>query len=165
MSQISAPTLKAFMGKLQEDLSLQHSWYVNGRHYSLTLEAWLRRMDSHRREIMPIMQVGLLPATCLVLIQSLSCLPHDMSQLAMTHLRSLPLQGSTVLLCNVVNDSLFHFCLMYKVLSMWQETYGMDSALKWWVYWRLFYLACSELFNYAHGNEWGVGHYLFAKRA
>lgn len=42
-----------------------------------------------------------------------------------------------------------------------QETYGANQGLKWWVYWRLFYLACSELFRYKGGNEWGVGHYLF----
>lgn len=30
-------------------------------------------------------------------------------------------------------------------------------------YWRLFYLACSELFNYRGGEEWGVGHYVFTK--
>ncbi len=31
--------------------------------------------------------------------------------------------------------------------------------------WRMFYIACSELFNDAGGDEWGVGHYLFAKKA
>ena len=45
-----------------------------------------------------------------------------------------------------------------------QEAYGKHQALKWWVYWRLFYLACSELFNYSKGQEWGVGHYLFMKK-
>jgi cyclopropane-fatty-acyl-phospholipid synthase len=45
-----------------------------------------------------------------------------------------------------------------------QATYGKD-AQKWWVYWRLFYLACSELFNYSNGEEWGVAHYLFEKKA
>lgn len=47
---------------------------------------------------------------------------------------------------------------------MLQATYGAD-AQKWWVYWRLFYLACSELFNYSKGEEWGVGHYLFEKKS
>ena len=30
---------------------------------------------------------------------------------------------------------------------------------------RLFYLACSELFNYDGGNEWGVSHFLMQKRS
>ncbi|KAK7473175.1 hypothetical protein VKT23_001274 [Stygiomarasmius scandens] len=29
---------------------------------------------------------------------------------------------------------------------------------------RVFYMACSELFNFNGGEEWGVGHYLFKKR-
>ena len=41
-----------------------------------------------------------------------------------------------------------------------QKTYGKSNSLKWFVRWRLFYLACSELFNYNHGNEWGVCHYV-----
>lgn len=43
------------------------------------------------------------------------------------------------------------------------ETYGTDQARKWWVYWRIFFLACSELFAYAGGNEWYVGHYRFTQ--
>ena len=43
-----------------------------------------------------------------------------------------------------------------------QDTYGAE-AKKWFVYWRLFYLACSELFKYSGGDEWGVMHYTFVK--
>ena len=42
--------------------------------------------------------------------------------------------------------------------------YGEPAAHTWFVRWRLFYLACSELFNYKGGNTWFVGHYVFAKR-
>ena len=49
------------------------------------------------------------------------------------------------------------------VMQTFVATYGQKDALKWFVYWRLFYLACSELFNYNGGEEWGVGHYLFTK--
>lgn len=83
----------------QQHLALQQQWWVNGCHYSRTLEAWLVNQDKFRKAIMPI----------------------------------------------------------------FAQTYGRDAALKWFVYWRLFYLACSELFNYNGGEEWGVGHYLFMK--
>jgi len=50
-----------------------------------------------------------------------------------------------------------------EIMPLFEETYGKDKAVKWWVYWRLFYLACAELWNYNGGNEWIVSHYLFHK--
>ncbi len=82
-----------------DDLVVEKHWHVNGTHYGKTAEAWLKNMDKHRTEIIPL----------------------------------------------------------------FEETYGKDQALKWWVYWRLFYMACAELWNYNNGNEWIVSHYLFHK--
>ncbi|TWI97121.1 cyclopropane-fatty-acyl-phospholipid synthase [Mucilaginibacter frigoritolerans] len=82
-----------------EDLVVKKHWHVNGTHYGKTAEAWLKNMDSHKAEIMPL----------------------------------------------------------------FEETYGKDNAVKWWVYWRIFYMACAELWNYNKGNEWIVSHYLFQK--
>jgi cyclopropane-fatty-acyl-phospholipid synthase len=50
-----------------------------------------------------------------------------------------------------------------QIMPLFEATYGKDEAIKWWVYWRLFYLACAELWNYNEGNEWLVSHYLFHK--
>ncbi|GAC1303098.1 MAG: cyclopropane-fatty-acyl-phospholipid synthase family protein [Mucilaginibacter sp.] len=82
-----------------DDLAVEKHWHVSGTHYAKTSEAWLKNMDSHKAEIIPI----------------------------------------------------------------FNNTYGKDQSLKWWVYWRLFYIACAELWNYNDGNEWMVSHYLFHK--
>lgn len=57
-----------------------------------------------------------------------------------------------------------HDAAKRTIMPLFESTYGKDQALKWFVYWRLFYLACSELFAYEGGERWGVGHYIFAKK-
>jgi len=42
--------------------------------------------------------------------------------------------------------------------------YGRDAAL-WYHRWRLFFLACEELFGSDGGREWGVGHHLLRRSA
>jgi cyclopropane-fatty-acyl-phospholipid synthase len=41
--------------------------------------------------------------------------------------------------------------------------YGADANV-WLQRWRIFYMACAELFGYAQGREWRVSHYLFVRR-
>ncbi len=82
-----------------DDLAVEKHWHVNGTHYGKTSEAWLKNMDNHKTEIIPL----------------------------------------------------------------FEETYGKGQAIKWWVYWRIFFMACAELWNYNRGNEWMVSHYLFHK--
>ncbi len=50
------------------------------------------------------------------------------------------------------------------ILPILQEVYGATDAERWFVRWRLFFLACAELFAYRNGQEWWVAHYLFGKR-
>ena len=45
------------------------------------------------------------------------------------------------------------------------HAYGAAEAHRWWIRWRVFFMACAELFGYAGGNEWLIAHYLFEKPA
>ena len=83
----------------QEGLRIRKHWNVSGKHYQRTAGAWLKNMDSHRDEIMPV----------------------------------------------------------------FEQTFGQNSAKQWWNYWRIFFMACAELWGYRDGNEWIVSHYLFEK--
>ena len=49
-----------------------------------------------------------------------------------------------------------------EILSLFAKTYGEDSKL-WFYRWRIFFMACGEMFGLKKGNEWGVSHYLFGK--
>nr|GMD45925.1 (S)-coclaurine N-methyltransferase [Ipomoea batatas] len=53
---------------------------------------------------------------------------------------------------------------MKSVKPIMESTYGKDSALKWTVYWRTFFIAVAELFGYNNGEEWMVAHFLFKKK-
>jgi cyclopropane-fatty-acyl-phospholipid synthase len=86
--------------RFSRDMKLVEQWPVDGTHYEKTCNAWLRRMDENRDEVLPL----------------------------------------------------------------FRDTYGPDQALKWWVYWRIFFMSCAELFGFKGGSEWRVEHYLFTKQ-
>ncbi len=82
-----------------DHFKIKEHWHWDGIHYEKTSNAWLKNMDEHEKEILPILQ----------------------------------------------------------------EVYGKHQTTKWWVYWRIFFMACAELWGYKNGKEWFVSHYLFEK--
>lgn len=50
-----------------------------------------------------------------------------------------------------------------ELLQLFSGVYGNDETLKWFVRWRIFFLACAELWGYRGGAEWIVSHYLFER--
>lgn len=51
-----------------------------------------------------------------------------------------------------------------KLMPVLVSTYGEDEAARWLQRWRMFFMACAELFSYGQGDEWVVGHFLFSKQ-
>ncbi len=85
----------------QRDLVLAERWAVGGRHYAQTAEAWLKRLDEHEQQLLPVLA----------------------------------------------------------------RTYGDGRERLWLANWRLFFLACAELWDYGGGEEWLVSHYLLQPRS
>jgi cyclopropane-fatty-acyl-phospholipid synthase len=50
------------------------------------------------------------------------------------------------------------------LMPVFASTYG-DQAELWFARWRMFFMACSELFRYRGGTEWFVVHTLLRPRA
>lgn len=51
-----------------------------------------------------------------------------------------------------------------EIMAVLDSTYGKSDSIRWFNRWRMFYLACSELFGFNQGNEWLVCHYLFSQQ-
>jgi cyclopropane-fatty-acyl-phospholipid synthase len=51
-----------------------------------------------------------------------------------------------------------------RIIPVLAETYGNSNAALWFRRWRIFFMACAELWGYQNGEEWMVAHYLFRKK-
>jgi len=51
-----------------------------------------------------------------------------------------------------------------EIMSVFDEIYGGENAGVWFQRWRMFFMACSELFRFRDGEEWFVAHYLLSSR-
>ncbi len=49
------------------------------------------------------------------------------------------------------------------IMPLFADTYGATEAVRWWVYWRVFFMSCAELWGFRGGREWLVSHYLFER--
>lgn len=57
-----------------------------------------------------------------------------------------------------------HEAARREIEALFATTYGADVAFTRWMAWKIFYLACSELFAFDTGRQWMVYHYRFRKR-
>lgn len=51
-----------------------------------------------------------------------------------------------------------------QAIGILERQYGVDEAQQQFGRWRIFFMACEELFGYGRGKEWHVAHYLLKKR-
>lgn len=52
-----------------------------------------------------------------------------------------------------------------QLLPVLESVYGAHATQQWWMRWRMFFMACAEMFGYDDGQQWWVSHYLFEKPA
>jgi cyclopropane-fatty-acyl-phospholipid synthase len=50
------------------------------------------------------------------------------------------------------------------LMPLFRSIYGRPNAALWFQRWRIFFMACAELWGFRGGAEWHVAHYLFEKQ-
>jgi cyclopropane-fatty-acyl-phospholipid synthase len=51
-----------------------------------------------------------------------------------------------------------------QIMPVLEAAYGKKDAALWFRRWRIFFMACAELWGFHGGEEWLVAHYLFRKK-
>jgi cyclopropane-fatty-acyl-phospholipid synthase len=51
-----------------------------------------------------------------------------------------------------------------EIRRLFREVYGPAEAQRWFQRWRIFFMACAELWGFSGGKEWIVSHYRLRKR-
>lgn len=49
------------------------------------------------------------------------------------------------------------------IMQIFDRVYGTHASRRWYMRWRMFFLAVSEMFAYDRGEQWRVGHYILEK--
>jgi cyclopropane-fatty-acyl-phospholipid synthase len=52
-----------------------------------------------------------------------------------------------------------------QIIPVFKNAYGPKEAALWFQRWRIFFMACAELWGYKNGTEWFVSHYRFRKHS
>lgn len=51
-----------------------------------------------------------------------------------------------------------------ELMQLIKDTYCEHNSQTWWMRWRIFFMACAELFAFDNGQQWHVMHYRFKKK-
>jgi len=51
-----------------------------------------------------------------------------------------------------------------EILPVLARVYGAEAAARWFQRWRIFFMACAELWGFRRGQEWLVSHYRLRRR-
>jgi cyclopropane-fatty-acyl-phospholipid synthase len=50
------------------------------------------------------------------------------------------------------------------IMPVVADTYGPEAADIWFQRWRIFFMACAQLWGYRHGQQWLISHYLLERK-